>query len=288
MNHPFKLLLGALFILMISGLFLPTKAAHIVFDLGDVLVTPHKMKAFRSIGFRNIMGNLVRFQRPSAAKESLFDFMHALSDHQVSTHSSDGSGMVLPELMCEWFRGKISASEAHTIAHAAIELNREFFRNAAEVRLVKSLINLIFDPLKLGHLLHLSSGAEKFVNECIEQGHTVYILSNLDKQTIEILKNRYPYFFAKFADRIMISDTTGFIKPEAGIYKHFLDTFDINPHQETCIFIDDQVSNISAARQFNIHGIVCDKKRKGIFGKTPNFNKVRQSLNMHLNQSTKS
>ena len=44
------------------------------------------------------------------------------------------------------------------------------------------------------------------------------------------------------------------IKPDAGIYRHLLQTYDLIP--EECLFIDDRAENVEGAKKEGMAGVV--------------------------------
>ena len=98
----------------------------------------------------------------------------------------------------------------------------------------------------------------KLVKECKAKGHKIFILSNWDSNSFELLKQRCPSFFALF-DGIVISGDVRAIKPDPAIYQHLLDTYSLKADE--CAFIDDLEENIKAAEQLGIFGIHLRKKQ---------------------------
>lgn len=59
-------------------------------------------------------------------------------------------------------------------------------------------------------------------------------------------------FMEKF-DGVVVSGAEGIVKPDSRIYKLFCDRYSLAP--ENCIFMDDNESNVVAARNFGMKGI---------------------------------
>lgn len=87
-----------------------------------------------------------------------------------------------------------------------------------------------------------------------EAAHQLYLLSNLDSGTLEVLREKYPDVFDLFTG-IVISgqESVNCLKPDEKMYQHLLDTYNLDP--EECFFIDDQEENITAAYALNINGV---------------------------------
>lgn len=94
-------------------------------------------------------------------------------------------------------------------------------------------------------------GAREFCDYVKEKGYGIYVLSNA-------CNGFYKYFpnFRDFSyfDGIMVSSDVHMIKPEAGIYAHFLSTYHLSA--EECLFIDDRPENIEGGRLAGMQGFV--------------------------------
>ncbi len=104
----------------------------------------------------------------------------------------------------------------------------------------------------------------KFYNEVYEQGYDIYLLTNFSKDGYEYISNKFDFF--KKAKGAVVSSQLKIAKPDMRIYKYLLETYNLNP--DKCIFIDDSVANIKAAKALGIHGIVYTdiENLKNIFG----------------------
>lgn len=84
-----------------------------------------------------------------------------------------------------------------------------------------------------------------------EQGHRLYVLSNMHAATIEHLESTYK-FWHLFTGKV-ISCRTNLIKPEAAIFNHLLQEYALTA--EETFFIDDMAVNLEAAARFDIKTI---------------------------------
>ena len=83
------------------------------------------------------------------------------------------------------------------------------------------------------------------------QGHALYCLSNMHLASIEFLE-RTQSFWGAFSGKV-ISCRVNLCKPEAGMYAHLLETYQINP--ASAVFVDDVEVNLAAARQFGMRTV---------------------------------
>lgn len=80
----------------------------------------------------------------------------------------------------------------------------------------------------------------------------VYALSNWPAETFPHARARFD--FLDWFDGIVISGEIGMKKPAAGIYRHLLETYDIEP--STTLFIDDAPENLAAAEALGLNGVL--------------------------------
>ncbi|WP_044932821.1 HAD family hydrolase [Butyrivibrio sp. AC2005] len=85
-----------------------------------------------------------------------------------------------------------------------------------------------------------------------KKGYKVLVLSNFSKQALE--PNLFMNEFLDEVDGGILSYRYKIIKPDRAIFELITDKYDLVP--EECVFIDDTVKNIEAAKKFGMHGIV--------------------------------
>ena len=90
-----------------------------------------------------------------------------------------------------------------------------------------------------------------------------YILDRSADYTFVLLTNNFrglehlldeKFKIPKFYKKIINSSEIGSLKPDPSIFLHTLKTLNVAP--EDCIFVDNKVENVKAAREMNIKGIV--------------------------------
>lgn len=105
-------------------------------------------------------------------------------------------------------------------------------------------------------LLDFPASRVKMVKE-LKENYSVFLLSNTN--SIHYLHyttsffNTYQTRFEDLFDSLFLSFEMGMHKPDAGIYKHMLNTANLVPSE--CLFIDDLLPNVKAAFQQGIPGI---------------------------------
>ena len=85
-----------------------------------------------------------------------------------------------------------------------------------------------------------------------ENGHRLYYLSNMPKETRSFLLENHEYI--KMFDGGIFSCEVNLLKPSPEIYKHLLEKYNLIPGE--CIFFDDVQRNVSAAEKEGIKGVL--------------------------------
>ena len=91
-----------------------------------------------------------------------------------------------------------------------------------------------------------------WIRELKERGYKVYALSNWSKPTYEACIDSHLRFL-KEMDGEIISFREHLLKPEREIYELICNRFDIVPGE--AVFLDDNIANIEAAKEFGLNTI---------------------------------
>lgn len=84
-----------------------------------------------------------------------------------------------------------------------------------------------------------------------DRGYKVYLLSNFGEVAFTKCRKNGNLSFVDLADGAMISYKIKMVKPDRDIYECFLETFSLKP--EECLFFDDSLDNVKAARMVGIN-----------------------------------
>lgn len=114
-----------------------------------------------------------------------------------------------------------------------------------------------FTPIEQGIALLEQCAAQRADDGT--QAHRLFVLSNLDSESLEILTSTFPDIFKLF-EGVLISGMVNYKKPDPRIFNHLLTTY--NLHASSSIFIDDRHENVRIAQTLGITGIVCDDYKK--------------------------
>jgi FMN phosphatase YigB (HAD superfamily) len=123
------------------------------------------------------------------------------------------------------------------------------------------MLQYLFDPQAIARCMKPIPCTTSLLDRCTKTSAcTFYILSNWDKTSFNILYNNqtdaqqvFRYFKKQ---NIMISATTGLVKPERKLFEHFLTYYSIN--RAKALYIDNQQENIAIAQKCNLQSILFD------------------------------
>lgn len=90
-----------------------------------------------------------------------------------------------------------------------------------------------------------------FIQDLKRNGYQVLFLSNFFEKVL--VECAYAMDFLSYMDGGVFSFKVNLIKPDPAIYKHLLNRYHLVPSE--CVFLDDTLANIEAARTLGINGI---------------------------------
>lgn len=106
--------------------------------------------------------------------------------------------------------------------------------------LKKEITNMISEWEKM---LTIKKDSLEILKGLATKNYNLYILSNFHQKAFTYVTDKYDFF--NYFDGQVISAEVNMIKPEAEIYKHLLNKFNLKA--EETLFIDDSKKNIEAA-----------------------------------------
>lgn len=254
------------------------KKDAIIFDLGGVLIETDSIAAWWQTGPTKWLRYYSSFNSPHNIRGRVYQFLEKLPyvAQESGICAYDEANKALPPIMRDWLAGHITSQQVLSIIDETLTIPH-YFTNNLERKLIYSVMHMMFTPNLFIKTRRFVPDGINFVQECKNNGHDVYLLSNWDPESFAYMKTKYPGIFNLF-DGIVISGDVGHNKPDASIYYSLLNTYHLRPCN--CIFIDDQLINVEAARSLHMKGIVCPQK-KGFLSTHPDFNAVRKELD-HL------
>jgi putative hydrolase of the HAD superfamily len=97
----------------------------------------------------------------------------------------------------------------------------------------------------------LIPGTVELMARLAAAGYRIFALSDNVREIVLHLRQRYDFW--QHFDGVVISAELGILKPDAGIFGHLLDTYDLKP--EETIFLDDVIRNVEGARAAGMHAV---------------------------------
>lgn len=104
---------------------------------------------------------------------------------------------------------------------------------------------------KVGDTIELLPHTMKWITSLKERGYCLYIISNYGKYAYEQTKHKME--FLPYMDGTIFSYRYKIIKPDLKIYEQLLKEYHLNA--EECVFIDDRLKNVEAAKEAGYQGI---------------------------------
>lgn len=238
---------------------------NIIFDLNGVLFKTDKMYVAGKVGIFSLAWTAISTgQNPQTYFFNILDTIEPFTQTNIKT--CDDKGNELPGVMCDWLKGIPSK-----------KILKRISKSIGKNNTISKLASILFDPQTAVKSQKLIAQGTSFVQKCKDKGHAVYVLSNWDSESFDLIQNLYPEFWCLF-DGILISGDCGLIKPDTKIYSYFLKQFKLDP--STCFFLDNQIENIKAAQEVGIKGTLVTSSWSG----KPKFKHVKKDLNAWLTQ----
>ncbi len=250
-----KFILLFAIILGIGNLF----SANIIFDMNGVLVT--QSGSFWHIGPTKFFG----FFNPAHIEDTFFDFLNSLVPPREGTPRAMHKNRLLPQIMCDFHMGLLTAQQVREIVIQKLNELAPAIDSQRKVKLLHAIANFIFTPEHFVRVIVPLKKGVKILKKCYKQRdkdgnrmHKIFIISNWDAESFLLLfENKEIKKFLDLCDGIVVSGHAGCMKPGKEIFEYAFDYFDIDPDSELTFFIDDEKSNISAARSLNKKFLKC-------------------------------
>lgn len=247
---------------------IPSNKTNIIFDLNGVLFGINKSRALTSLGFFETILYTIAGNGHDELEHLIFDIMYRMEntslEEQLDLHKNKLVPLYkdkpMPRAMCDWMRGILPGHELIDKIHTYIETmdTEKHFKSDREKKLVARIIHMMFDPETRCDLYEPIHKGVRLLKRCKKLGHNVYLLSNMDTELIDLLKEKHADIFNLF-DGIIISADVQMLKPHRSIYDHLLREYELDA--DTCYFIDDSPENITGARHAGITAVHCDPTR---------------------------
>lgn len=246
----------------------------VIYDLHGVLSKIDHVGVAQEIGFFDAVFYHL-FDKPAyiSHEKRLHQTLVAISGTQqpVDGHVVLNNDLEqLPELMCRWMDGRFDpVAEKPFIMGALKQLYcTGFFKNSREYRVIRNLIIcMFFQPKRLNKHKKPIKQMLKMAQDIKAGGkHRQFLLSNIDALCFADLKNsQMGHALKQVIDTndMIASALIRYNKPHPQAYLYIINLHGFDPSE--CVFIDDQLENVVAARKLGMIGLhVKDKNYKEI------------------------
>ena len=225
----------------------PIITKKIFLDLGDVIIYTFgsDQEDKSSVNpFFGIIGNKVKKELNLKLRNEYINFL-------ISIYGQDpASG--LPLIYRPWQSGEITGYDF------ACDVKRKI--ETANISGTKKVfyqeVTKFLEPEKLMDSLQISKEAIKTIQELQNKNYEIYILSNWDKESFQLLLKKFADFFATIKpENIVVSGFIGLIKPDVEFFDYVKSKFKLTTQDlENSWFIDDRPENIASAKKsgFNV------------------------------------
>jgi len=228
---------------------------YVVFDLGGVAFDTDHVEVVKAMG----LGKCVRGVATLAqGRKKMFSILNEVPYTMGNTSAShDDSGLLMPNIMCDWMRGRLESDILQAVQQS-VKANNQLTTNEKEIW--NSMFSILFTPEKFLKTRYFYQDTLKLALWCKKNGLKCYGLSNWSKESFDQLKALFPQFFNLFEDGCFIcSGHAGVMKPDPAIYAYGekqWQRIDQEFTMEQAALIDDQPENIDGAKKAGMQGIL--------------------------------
>lgn len=250
----------------------------VIFDMDGVLFKTNRSGAFGKLGKADIISYALRGNSPSELHTKAFDILFKMRGEKAEDFEGKFwptyEGKPLPTIMCQWQQGTVTPQAILDEVLPYVEkLDKEgYFVSAREKRIMQNLFDIMFNPQTRIEITQPLAEGVRILNHVKKAGYRVYVLSNMDTESMKLLQEKYPEILGQF-DGIVYSADIKQIKPYNQIYYHLLQKYNLVADQ--CLFLDNQQENIEAAKNLGINTMLCTKKSMKSLG-----NKLHRNMNI--------
>lgn len=259
------------------------RADNIVLDLDEVLFRTNEISTAKYMKTSNLIQGMAIFDEGKKEfqehlKRKLAEVLFKVSMMNpaaciTKSCALDVDGNPYPPIMCAWLAGTMTNEQIRTLVLSSIQAFPDWFDHRVEQKIITNIVNMIFTPEDFVSTRKPYRNSFRMVKRLKRDGHNIYILSNWDPESMNILIREYPKLF-NMVSGVMISGEEHELKPSPVIYQRMLEKYNLNP-QETW-FIDNQQDNVNVAKSQNMSGILCI--HKGGVRNRPDTRLIRKTI----------
>lgn len=227
------------------------KVKAIIFDLDGVLLTTSKKMYTKITPYFPLYAARAMYDRRGLhVKEHYLEILSQVPGR--SQQKSFHQGKPMPQIMVDWQTG----TDVYETVTTEISENKSL--PYAYKKLMLAIAENVFNPQKfINSRTPIKSGI-KLLKSLKKAGYKLYVLSNWDRQSFPLLKEKQ-YKLFEFVDGSFTSGEAGMLKPNPEIFNAFLNKFNLKASE--CVLIDDEQHNVDGAESVGIRSVRFDKKK---------------------------
>lgn len=235
--------------------------ANIIFDMNGVLVTQAAIGTAWEIGLHRFVGGF----NPLRIEDTFLNFLDLILPRRPETPLAVHKDRPLSQLMCDFQMGILTGHEVRQLVTEKLDDFRIAIDSKRKAQLIQAIVDCVFTPERFAKLIVPIKNGVKILKKCYRhkdangnRAHKIFILTNWDAESFPLLfENKKIRKFLDLADGIVVSGVVGLMKPDPEMFAYAFKYFGIDPDQELTFFIDDELSNIKAARALNKRHLKC-------------------------------
>jgi HAD superfamily hydrolase (TIGR01509 family) len=229
----------------------------IIFDLVGVLFSISKSRVLRRLGSKDlILYYLRKGKNPIDEGIMLLDRMRKEVPGQFQEVVAY-KGVYLPNCILQWNQGVLTRNEAfgQIQQYFTILDQQHYFTNKNHQRVILDLLSKLFSSQLGIEVYRPVRSTVNLIKELKKSNkYQIYLLSNIDQETFEGIKELYPEIFDLF-DGLVTSWHSKLLKPDVAIFEYLLNTYNLSASE--CCFVDDQIENLNTAQKLGMQTILC-------------------------------
>lgn len=159
-----------------------------------------------------------------------------------------GTNSSYPVLIEKWLKNQLSSLTILSELDNILENDLSLDNNVK--CLLKDLSHTLFQPCNFTNIMTPCSGIELL--KMIPNDIPVYLITNLDSESFDLIYEKYKTIFSRFDD-IIVSGKVFMMKPQKDIYQLAIQKWNLKPSH--VLYIDDEEDNINTAESLGFQTI---------------------------------
>ena len=268
-NSFFLIFLSSLVIF--AGNIFPT---DIIVDFDDWIIHKDTKMEFWEVGPSNFFG----WYNPARIKEDYFKHLDLVMPHRPDCPIIIRDGCVLPQIICDWLTNK---QPAHEIKATALNGLKNLAKNSGKkTKISQAIADYVFSPDRYARTMVVEKKGKELLKRCCEKrdasgkkANRVFLITNWNAESFALLYNNPEIReILSWFDGIMYSGKEHMAQPDPLYFEHAFKEFGIDPNQQPVLYLNSEITNITAAQKLGKKLLSC------IHCKDLNFRHIENEL----------